>query len=186
MPVVEAVRVREVKHWIGGKLVESKSGRSSVVWNAATGEEQATVHFADVEEVDRAVSVAQAAFPKWRETALSRRAEVMFRLRELIDSNRRKIAELLTLEHGKTLTDAMGEVARGLENVEFACGIPNLLKGGFSEQASRGIDIYQIRQPLGVVAGITPFNFPAMVDRKSTRLNSSHPSSSYAVFCLKK
>lgn len=163
MPVVEAVRVREVNHWIGGKVVESKSGRSGVVWNPATGEEQATVHFANIEEIDRAVAAAKAAFPKWRETALSRRAEVMFRVRELIDSNRRKIAELLTLEHGKTLADAMGEVARGLENVEFACGVPNLLKGGFSEQASRGIDIYQIRQPLGVVAGITPFNFPAMV-----------------------
>ena len=84
-------------------------------------------------------------------------------MRELVDANRRKIATIISLEHGKTLSDAMGEVARGLENIEFACGIPNLLKGGFSEQASRGIDIYQIRQPLGVVAGITPFNFPAMV-----------------------
>ena len=103
------------------------------------------------------------AFPEWRATPLSRRAEIMFRLRELVDANRREIAALITLEHGKTPSDAMGEVARGLENIEFACGIPNLLKGGFSEQASRGIDVYQIRQPLGVVAGITPFNFPAMV-----------------------
>src|SRR5262249_31176181 len=110
-----------------------------------------------------AVAVAQKAFSGWRATPLSRRAETMFKLRELVDANRGRIAMLISLEHGKTLPDAMGEVARGLENIEFACGIPNLLKGGFSEQASRGIDIYQIRQPLGVVAGITPFNFPAMV-----------------------
>ena len=121
------------------------------------------VDFASAEEVDHAVAVAQEAFGAWRATPLSRRAEVMFKLRELVDANRERIAEILTLEHGKTLPDAMGEVARGLENIEFACGIPNLLKGGFSEQASRGIDVYQIRQPLGVVAGITPFNFPAMV-----------------------
>jgi malonate-semialdehyde dehydrogenase (acetylating)/methylmalonate-semialdehyde dehydrogenase len=113
--------------------------------------------------VDHAVGIAKQAFVEWRASALSRRAEVMFKLRELVDANRRKIAEMLTSEHGKTVPDAMGEVARGLENIEFACGIPNLLKGGFSEQASRGIDVYQIRQPLGVVAGITPFNFPAMV-----------------------
>jgi malonate-semialdehyde dehydrogenase (acetylating)/methylmalonate-semialdehyde dehydrogenase len=121
------------------------------------------VGFASPAEVDHAVGIAKQAFVEWRASALSRRAEVMFKLRELVDANRRKIAEMLTSEHGKTVPDAMGEVARGLENIEFACGIPNLLKGGFSEQASRGIDVYQIRQPLGVVAGITPFNFPAMV-----------------------
>ncbi|RIH87756.1 CoA-acylating methylmalonate-semialdehyde dehydrogenase [Calidithermus roseus] len=157
------VGIKRVSHWIGGKLVEGKSGRSGVVWNPATGAQQATVDFASVEEVDHAVAVAKEAFKSWRQTALSRRAEIMFKFRELIDANRRKIAELITLEHGKTLPDALGEVARGLENVEFACGIPNLLKGGFSEQVSRGVDVYQIRQPLGVVAGITPFNFPAMV-----------------------
>jgi malonate-semialdehyde dehydrogenase (acetylating)/methylmalonate-semialdehyde dehydrogenase len=133
------------------------------VWNPATGEPQARVDFASAEEVDRAVESAKSAFPEWRATALSRRAEIMFKLRELVDANRGRIAEIITSEHGKTLPDAMGEVARGLENLEFACGIPNLLKGGFSEQASRGVDVYQIRQPLGVVAGITPFNFPAMV-----------------------
>src|SRR5208283_2910036 len=143
--------------------VASNSHRAGTVWNPATGEAQAKVDFADAAEVDMAVDCARKAFSNWRSTPLSRRAETMFRLRELVDANRRRIAELLTLEHGKTLPDAMGEVARGLENIEFACGIPNLLKGGFSEQASRGIDIYQIRQPLGVVAGITPFNFPAMV-----------------------
>src|ERR1700727_1351822 len=155
--------VSTIHHWIGGESVETGSGRTGVVWNPAPGEHHAHVNFATVSEVDRAVAAAKAAFPAWRATALSRRAEVMFKLREQIDANRAEIAKLLTREHGKTLADAMGEVARGLENVEFACGIPNLLKGGFTEQASRGIDVYQLRQPLGVVAGITPFNFPAMV-----------------------
>ncbi|MBV9083858.1 MAG: CoA-acylating methylmalonate-semialdehyde dehydrogenase [Acidobacteriaceae bacterium] len=155
--------MRMVHHWIGGKVVESQSQRSGTVWNPATGEAQARVDFASADEVDQAVAVAKKAFPEWRATALSRRAEIMFQLRQLVHENRRNIAEILTSEHGKTLPDAMGEVARGLENIEFACGIPHLLKGSFSEQASRGIDVYQIRQPLGVVAGITPFNFPAMV-----------------------
>ncbi|MER3481139.1 MAG: methylmalonate-semialdehyde dehydrogenase (CoA acylating) [Meiothermus sp.] len=157
------VGIKRVSHWIGGKVVAGNSGRSGVVWNPATGAQQAAVDFASVAEVDHAVAVAKEAFKSWRQTPLSRRAEIMFKFRELIDANRRKIAELITLEHGKTLPDALGEVARGLENVEFACGIPNLLKGGYSEQVSRGVDVYQIRQPLGVVAGITPFNFPAMV-----------------------
>jgi malonate-semialdehyde dehydrogenase (acetylating)/methylmalonate-semialdehyde dehydrogenase len=159
----EDVALRTVSHWIGGRAVPSKSGRTGTVWNPATGEAQAKVDFADVAEVDLAVETAKKAFAEWRITPLSRRSECMFRLRELVDANRARIAEMLTLEHGKTLADASGEVARGLENIEFACGIPHLLKGGFSEQASRGIDVYQIRQPLGVVAGITPFNFPAMV-----------------------
>ncbi|MGA7413990.1 MAG: CoA-acylating methylmalonate-semialdehyde dehydrogenase [Bryobacteraceae bacterium] len=158
-----AIEIKRISHWIAGKPSLSKSMRSGVVWNPATGEQQASVDFASAEEVDHAVAVAQEAFGAWRATPLSRRAEVMFKLRQLVDGNRERIARILTLEHGKTLPDAMGEVARGLENIEFACGIPNLLKGGFSEQASRGIDIYQIRQPLGVVVGITPFNFPAMV-----------------------
>jgi len=158
-----AAGVRTVNHWIGGRPVESTSGRSGVVWDPATGEVQAHVAFASADEVDRAVADSARAFTDWRATPLSRRSEILFRLRELVDANRRRVAELLTSEHGKTLPDAMGEVARGLENIEFACGIPNLLKGGFSEQASRGVDVYQIRQPLGVVAGITPFNFPAMV-----------------------
>jgi len=133
------------------------------VFNPATGERAATVDFASVDEVDAAVASARAAFPGWRATSLSRRAEVMFRMRELVDANRKEIASLLTAEHGKVLSDALGEVARGLENIEFACGVPNLMKGGYSEQAATGVDVYSIRQPLGVVAGITPFNFPAMV-----------------------
>ena len=155
--------VMTVNHWIGGKHVAAESGRTGAVHNPATGEVIAEVGFATAEEVDRAVATAKAAFAEWRATPLSRRAEVMFRFRELIVKNRAQIAEILTRENGKTTADALGEVARGLENVEFACGIPNLLKGGYTEQASKGVDVYQIRQPLGVVAGITPFNFPAMV-----------------------
>jgi len=160
---LEKVNQRNVTHWIAGKPAASSSGRRGVVWNPATGEAQASVGFASAAEVDTAVEAAKRAFQEWRATPLSRRAEVMFKLREIVDANRQRLAEVITLEHGKTLPDALGEVARGLENIEFACGIPNLLKGGFSEQASRGVDVYQIRQPLGVVVGITPFNFPAMV-----------------------
>ena len=155
--------MNRISHWIDGTVVEGRSGRTGPVWNPATGEQAAAVDFADAAEVDAAVAAAAAAFPAWRATNLSRRAEVMFRMRELIDANRKEIASLLTAEHGKVMSDALGEVARGLENVEFACGIPHLMKGGFSEQASTGVDVYNIRQPLGVVAGITPFNFPAMV-----------------------
>jgi len=155
--------MKRISHWIDGKVVEGTSGRSGVIWQPATGEQQASVDLASAAEVSAAIAVAKAAFPAWRATNLSRRAEVMFRMRELVDANRKEIASLLSSEHGKVLSDALGEVARGLENIEFACGVPNLMKGGFSEQASTGVDVYNIRQPLGVVAGITPFNFPAMV-----------------------
>src|SRR5689334_19679636 len=124
----QSINLKTVSHWIGGKIVASTSGRSGVVWNPATGEAQGKVDFADVPEVDLAVDTAKTAFVEWRATPLSRRSEMMFRLRELVDANRRQLAELLTAEHGKTLSDAMGEVARGLENIEFACGIPQLLK----------------------------------------------------------
>jgi malonate-semialdehyde dehydrogenase (acetylating)/methylmalonate-semialdehyde dehydrogenase len=134
-----------------------------VVWQPATGEQQAAVDLASADEVAAAVAVAKQAFASWRTVSLSRRAEVMFRLRELVDANRKELASIVSAEHGKVLSDALGEVARGLENLEFACGVPALLKGGYSEQASTGVDVYSIRQPLGVVAGITPFNFPAMV-----------------------
>ena len=110
-----------------------------------------------------AVAAAKAAFPAWRATSISKRTEIMFRIRNLVDTRRKELAALLTAEHGKVPSDALGEIARGLENLEFACGIPQLIKGSYSEQASSGVDVYQIRQPLGVVAGITPFNFPAMV-----------------------
>jgi malonate-semialdehyde dehydrogenase (acetylating)/methylmalonate-semialdehyde dehydrogenase len=163
MSLTEVGGATTAAHWINGKPVPSTSGRTGKIYNPATGETVGQAAFASREEVDQAVAAAKAAFPAWRSTALSRRAEVMFKLRDLIAQNRQCIAEILTRENGKTTADAMGEVARGLENVEFACGIPSLLKGGYSEQASQGVDVYQIRQPLGVVAGITPFNFPAMV-----------------------
>src|SRR5205823_1416574 len=150
-------------HWIGGRRVAGTSGRSGPVYNPATGTLTREVDFATSEEVDAAVAAAKAAFPAWRATSLSRRTEILFKIRNLVDQHRSDIAAILTAEHGKVLSDALGEVARGLENVEFACGIPHLMKGGFSEQASTGVDVYSIRQPLGVVAGITPFNFPAMV-----------------------
>jgi malonate-semialdehyde dehydrogenase (acetylating)/methylmalonate-semialdehyde dehydrogenase len=121
------------------------------------------VNLASAGDVDHAVAVAKEAFAEWRKSALSRRTEILFKLRDLIDANRERLATIISTENGKTLADARGEVARGLENVEFACGVPSLLKGGYSEQVSSGVDVYQIRQPLGVVAGITPFNFPAMV-----------------------
>jgi malonate-semialdehyde dehydrogenase (acetylating) / methylmalonate-semialdehyde dehydrogenase len=155
--------IKPINHWIGGSLVPGDSGRSGPVYNPATGEQTGEVAFASAEEVDRAVRAAKEAFPAWRAVSLSRRAELMFRIRQLVDARREDFARALTSEHGKVFSDAMGEVARGLEVIEFACGIPTLLKGGFSEQASTGIDVYSIRQPLGVVAGITPFNFPAMV-----------------------
>jgi malonate-semialdehyde dehydrogenase (acetylating)/methylmalonate-semialdehyde dehydrogenase len=155
--------MNRVSHWVDGKVVAGTSGRSGVVWNPATGEQAGSVDLASIGEVDAAVAVAKGAFPSWRATNLSRRAEVMFRMRELVDANRKEIASVLSAEHGKVLGDALGEVARGLENIEFACGIPQLLKGSYSEQASSGVDVYSIHQPLGVVAGITPFNFPAMV-----------------------
>jgi malonate-semialdehyde dehydrogenase (acetylating)/methylmalonate-semialdehyde dehydrogenase len=152
-----------VNHWIGGRRVAGTSGRTGPVYNPATGEGAGEVVCASVEEVDGAVRTAREASPAWRATTHSRRTEIMFRIRNLVDEHRRDIAAFLTAEHGKVSTDALGEVARGLENLEFATGISQLIKGQFSEQASTGIDVYQIRQPLGVVAGITPFNFPAMV-----------------------
>jgi malonate-semialdehyde dehydrogenase (acetylating) / methylmalonate-semialdehyde dehydrogenase len=155
--------MREIRHWIDGAAVAGKGSRRLPVYDPATGEQQAEVVAATGAEVGTAVAAASAAFPAWRAASLSRRAEVMFRFRELVDANRKEIATLVSNEHGKTVADAGGEVVRGLENIEFACGAPQLLKGGYSEQAATGIDVYSILQPLGVCAGITPFNFPAMV-----------------------
>src|SRR5207244_3375649 len=159
----KATQVERAQHWIAGKRVAGASGRSGPVYNPATGEVAREVDFASVEEVDDAVQAARSAFPGWRATSISKRTEILFRMRNLVDQHRAEVAAYLTAEHGKVPADALGEVARGLENLEFATGIPHLLKGGFSEQVSTGVDVYQIRQPLGVVAGITPFNFPAMV-----------------------
>src|SRR5438477_8569885 len=162
-PIEREQDVKRISHWIGGRVVEGESGRSGPVYDPARGVQSGAVDFATPEEVDRAVQAARDAFPAWRAMSLSRRTAIFFRIRELIDQRREEIGRILTAEHGKVLSDAMGEVARGLEVVEYCCGIPELLKGGFTEQASTGIDVYSIRQPLGVVAGITPFNFPAMV-----------------------
>ena len=155
--------MRTIDHWINGKITPSRSGRTGPVFNPATGEQQAEVALANASEVDDAVAAARAAFATWRGSSLSRRTEVMFNFRNLVVQHRDEIAELVSIEHGKVPSDAAGELARGIENLEFACGVPALLKGGFSEQVSTGIDVYSIKQPLGVVAGITPFNFPAMV-----------------------
>jgi malonate-semialdehyde dehydrogenase (acetylating)/methylmalonate-semialdehyde dehydrogenase len=154
---------RNIEHWIDGKRVPSASGRTAPVFDPATGAQQAEVALANVAEVDDAVRSAKDAFFEWRRASLSRRSEVMFRFRHLVDEHRAELAAVLSSEHGKVRADAAGEIARGLENVEFACGIPALLKGSFSEQAATDVDVKSIRQPLGVVAGITPFNFPAMV-----------------------
>jgi malonate-semialdehyde dehydrogenase (acetylating)/methylmalonate-semialdehyde dehydrogenase len=162
-PVEREQDVKRISHWIAGRLVEGRSGRSGPVYNPALGQQTGAVDFATPEEVDRAVQAAREAFESWRAMSLSKRTAIFFRIRELAHEHHEEIARILTAEHGKVLSDAMGEVARGLEVIEYCCGIPELLKGGFSEQASTGIDVYSIRQPLGVVAGITPFNFPAMV-----------------------
>jgi malonate-semialdehyde dehydrogenase (acetylating)/methylmalonate-semialdehyde dehydrogenase len=162
-PTEKREGLTRISHWIGGKRVAGTSGRTGPVYNPALGEQTGEVDFATTEEVGAAVAAAKAAFPAWRATSLARRAELFFRIRELVHDRRDEVARILTSEHGKVLSDARGEVTRGLEVIEFACGLPHLLKGGMSEQASTGIDVYSIRQPLGVVAGITPFNFPAMV-----------------------
>ncbi len=152
-----------ISHWIDGAITPGTSGRVGPVFNPATGRLEREVDLASADEVDRAVVVAAAAARRWREASLGRRAEILFAFRHLLDQHRDELAEALTAEHGKVLSDAAGEVARGLENADFATGIPHLLKGSFSEQVSTGVDVYSVRQPLGVVAGITPFNFPAMV-----------------------
>ncbi|SNR74955.1 CoA-acylating methylmalonate-semialdehyde dehydrogenase [Actinomadura mexicana] len=152
-----------VTHWIGGKPFGGGSGRRGEIFEPASGRVAGTVDFAGPREVDAAVAAAKAAFPGWRDASLSQRAKVLFRFRELVDAHRGELARLISSEHGKVVSDAAGEVARGLEVAEFACGIPHLLKGGFSENVSSRVDAYSILQPVGVAAGITPFNFPAMV-----------------------
>ena len=155
--------MKHVSHWIGGKPWDGEAGRHGDIYDPATGQVSGRVDFAAPAEVDLAVNAASGAFSTWRRVSLAKRASVLFEFRELVKSNAKNLAQLITEEHGKVASDAAGEVARGLEVVEFACGIPHLLKGGFSENVSTGVDSYSIRQPVGVVAGITPFNFPAMV-----------------------
>ena len=158
-----ASSLRGIPHWIGGKAVAGASGRTANVYNPATGQVQALVPLANRAELDAAVAAAKSAFPEWSAQPPLRRARVLFRFRELFEQHLDDFAQLITSEHGKVLSDARGEATRGLEVVEFATGIPHLLKGEFSEQVGPGIDSWSMRQPLGVVAGITPFNFPAMV-----------------------
>jgi malonate-semialdehyde dehydrogenase (acetylating) / methylmalonate-semialdehyde dehydrogenase len=153
----------EITHWINGKTFDDSAKRHGEIFNPATGEVSKKVAFGTAATVDVAVKSATDAFAEWRHSSLTKRVNVLFAFRELVNTNKEKIAALITAEHGKVLSDAAGEVTRGLEVVEFACGIPHLLKGGFSEEVSTGVDVYSIRQALGPVAIISPFNFPAMV-----------------------
>jgi malonate-semialdehyde dehydrogenase (acetylating)/methylmalonate-semialdehyde dehydrogenase len=154
---------KHVTHWIDGKSFGGVAERHGDIYDPATGQVSGTVDFADVTLVDEAVAAASAAFVEWRNASLTKRTQVLFKFRELLDARKGELAEIITAEHGKVLSDALGEVTRGQEVVEFACGIPHLLKGGFSESVSTRVDVYSIRQPLGVVGIISPFNFPAMV-----------------------
>ncbi len=156
-------KVRELSHFVGGKHVLGESGRFGDVFNPTTGALAAKVPLASKAEVERAIANAREAFAGWSETSPVTRARVMFRFKELIERHMDELAVLIASEHGKVLSDAKGSVQRGLEVVEFACGIPHLLKGEFSDNITSGMDLYSMRQPLGVCAGITPFNFPAMV-----------------------
>jgi len=155
--------MRTIDHWIGGGPAAGTGTSTAPVWNPATGEQQAEVRLGTAGDVAEAVRVAADAFAGWSQASLTRRAKVLFAFRELVHAHADKLAGIVTDEHGKTLPDAMGEVQRGLEVIEFACGLPHLLKGEYSDQVSTGIDSFSFREPLGVVAGITPFNFPAMV-----------------------
>ncbi|HEX6056288.1 MAG TPA: CoA-acylating methylmalonate-semialdehyde dehydrogenase [Intrasporangium sp.] len=163
MTKTSALTTSTIDHWVSGARVPGSSGRTAPVHDPATGQVTAHVALASAAEVDAAVKTAVAAAEEWRSASLSRRAAVLFSFRELLHARSDELSAIITAEHGKVLADAAGEVARGLENVEFATGVPQLLKGGFSEHASTGVDVYNMRQSLGVVAGITPFNFPAMV-----------------------
>src|SRR3977135_3624800 len=155
--------MRDIGHFVGGKTVAGTSGRSGDVFNPNTGEVQAKVALASKAEVEQAIANAAAPQPAWAAPTPQRRARVMFKFLELIQAEYDDLARLLSSEHGKTFADSRGDIQRGLEVVEFACGIPHLLKGEFSDSAGPGIDLFSLRQPLGVVAGITPFNFPAMI-----------------------
>ncbi len=152
-----------ITHWIGGQEWSGMAERTGAVFNPATGAQSGTVDFANTELMDHAVAVAKQASIDWAATSITKRVSIMFAFRELLNARKEELAAIITAEHGKVLSDALGEISRGQEVVEFACGIPHLLKGGFSESVSTGVDVYSIRQPLGVVGVISPFNFPAMV-----------------------
>ena len=152
-----------ISHWVNGASFPGSADRSAPVFNPATGQQQAEVLLGSTSDVEAGIQAAWDAFPAWSQTSVSARAKILFAFRELVNAHVDRLAEAITDEHGKVLSDARGEVLRGLEVVEFACGIPHLLKGDYSDQVSTGVDTYSFREPLGVVAGITPFNFPAMV-----------------------
>jgi malonate-semialdehyde dehydrogenase (acetylating)/methylmalonate-semialdehyde dehydrogenase len=152
-----------IEHWIGGTFTSGAGSRRGAVYNPATGQRQHEVVLAESSDVDAAVAAAKTAFETWGDTSLSKRTKILFNFRELVNGRVQELAEIISDEHGKVLSDAAGEVQRGLEVIEFACGIPQLLKGEYSDQASTGVDVFSFREPLGVCAGITPFNFPAMV-----------------------
>ena len=153
----------DIGHYIAGKRLAGASGRSQAVYNPATGTVARRVALATAAEVDSAVAAAKAAFPAWADTPPLRRARILNAFLALLNQHRDELAAMITSEHGKVFSDAQGEVTRGIDIVEFACGIPQLLKGDYTEQVSTGIDNWTMRQPLGVVAGVTPFNFPCMV-----------------------
>ena len=155
--------MRTIEHWVGGASTRGSGERTSPVFDPALGAQRADVALASTADVDAAVAAARAAYDDWSQTSLSKRTKVLFAFRELVHRHAEELAGLITDEHGKVLTDALGEVQRGLEVVDFACGIPTLLKGDYSDQVSTDVDTWSFREPLGVVAGITPFNFPAMV-----------------------
>ena len=155
--------MRQVTHYISGQQVQGTSGRFGDIFNPSTGEIQAQVQLATEEEMGAAIAAAVEAQPAWGATNPQRRARVMFKFKELLEANMDELAEMLSSEHGKVIADSKGDIQRGLEVIEFACGVPHLLKGEYTEGAGPGIDVYAVRQPLGVVAGITPFNFPAMI-----------------------
>ena len=154
---------KTIQHWIDNKIFAGASSSTAPVTNPATGEVTGQVALASVEDARAVIDSAAAAFPDWRDTSLAKRTQVLFKFRELLNERKGELAEIITSEHGKVVSDALGEVSRGQEVVEFACGIPHLLKGGFTENASTKVDVFSIRQPLGVVGVISPFNFPAMV-----------------------
>ena len=173
-----------IEHFVGGKIIPGSSTRKSKVFNPATGEQQSEVSLASKSDLDNAVDIAKKAFEEWSIKPSLQRARVMFKFKELIEKNSDELTKLIVSEHGKVYEDAKGSLTRGLEVVEFACGIPHLLKGEFSENVGTNVDSWSMRQPLGVVAGITPFNFPAMVpcllytspsprDRTRSRMPSS-------------
>ncbi|SDF06855.1 Aldehyde dehydrogenase family protein, partial [Mycolicibacterium neoaurum] len=152
-----------IQHWLNGTFFEGTSGQTAPVTNPASGAVTGQVALASVADSRAVIDAAAAAFPAWRDTSLAKRTQILFAFRELLNARKGELAEIITSEHGKVVSDALGEVARGQEVVEFACGIPHLLKGGYTENASTKVDVHNILQPLGPVGIISPFNFPAMV-----------------------